>query len=405
MPRHSVPLATVGFLLIPACSGSGVSLDVVRPGIDVIVADSFHLLRGRRLGVLTNQTGVDRAGVGDVERLLAAGAQVTAIFSPEHGYRGVLDRDSIGHGTDSATGLPIYSLYGSTREPTAEMLAGIDVLLIDLQDIGARPYTYVSTALMAMRAARRHSVGVIVLDRPNPIGGVRVEGPVLDTAYRSFVGMLPVALRHGMTLGELVLLGDSVLGIGGRPAVVRARGWSREMWFDETGLRWIRPSPNMPDLESATHYPGLVLFEGTNLSVGRGTPIAFQVVGAPWLDAAGVIDLVGPVPGVGLADTAITPVEPSDGKYDGVVIGAVRLRVTDRDLYRPLDVAVALLVAVRSLHPSAMEFRAQGFDRLAGGSSLREAIIRGDAADEIVAGWERDLARFRDVRRRFLLYR
>ncbi|MFQ6047431.1 MAG: exo-beta-N-acetylmuramidase NamZ domain-containing protein [Gemmatimonadales bacterium] len=403
MTRHSISLGTLA--LLAACSGPDATRGGVRPGIEVLVSDSFHLLAGRRLGVLTNQTGVDRAGVSDVERLLSTGAQVTAIFSPEHGYRGVLNRDSIGHGTDSATGLPIYSLYGATREPTAQMLAGVDLLIIDLQDIGARPYTYISTTLMAMRAAKRHSVGVMVLDRPNPIGGVHVEGPVLDTAYRSFVGMLPIPLRHGMTLGELALLGDSLLGIDSAPVVIPVEGWSREQWFDQTSLPWVRPSPNMPDLESATHYPGLVLFEGTNLSVGRGTPVAFQVVGAPWLDPPGVSDLMGAQAGVSLGDTNITPVDPSDGKYGGITIPALRLRVTDRDLYRPTHVAVALLAAIRARHLSTLDFREERFDRLAGGSGVRQAILRGDPPATIVAGWEEGLRAFGAVRRRFLLYR
>jgi uncharacterized protein YbbC (DUF1343 family) len=377
----------------------------VRPGIEVLLSDSAHLISGLRIGLLTNQTGVDRRGVSDLARLLEAGAQVTAIFAPEHGYRGTLDQEMIGHGLDSATGIRIFSLYGEVRAPTAEMLDSVDVMLIDLQDIGARPYTYISTALLAMEAAARHGVRVILLDRPNPIGGVLVQGPVLDPAFRSFVGMLPVPLRHGMTMGELALMGNRILGLGADLVVIPAAGWQRRLWFDETGLPWVRPSPNMPDLESAAHYPGTVLFEGTNLSVGRGTPVAFGVVGAPWMSPREVIARMEVPAGVSVGDTVVVPRRPSDGKYDGMRLPAVRLRVTDRAVYDPVRAAVALLVAVRRVHGDVLVIDPRRFDPLAGGSALREAVEAGRGAGEIAAEWEVPLERFRRLREAFLLYR
>jgi uncharacterized protein YbbC (DUF1343 family) len=377
----------------------------VRPGIEVLLSDSAHLISGLRIGLLTNQTGVDRRGVSDLARLLEAGAQVTAIFAPEHGYRGTLDQEMIGHGLDSATGIRIFSLYGEVRAPTAEMLDSVDVMLIDLQDIGARPYTYISTALLAMEAAARHGVRVILLDRPNPIGGVLVQGPVLDPAFRSFVGMLPVPLRHGMTMGELALMGNRILGLGADLVVIPAAGWQRRLWFDETGLPWVRPSPNMPDLESAAHYPGTVLFEGTNLSVGRGTPVAFGVVGAPWMSPREVIARMEVPAGVSVGDTVVVPRRPSDGKYDGMRLPAVRLRVTDRAVYDPVRAAVALLVAVRRVHGDVLVIDPRRFDPLAGGSALREAVEAGRGAGEIAAEWEVALERFRRLREAFLLYR
>lgn len=376
----------------------------VRPGIDVLLTDSAHLVTGRRLGLLTNQTGVDRRGVDNLARLLAAEARVTALFSPEHGYRGFLDEENIGHGVDSATGIPIYSLYGAARSPSPAMLEAVDVLVIDLQDIGARTYTYISTALLAMRAAHARGVAVIVLDRPDPIGGTLVQGPVLDTAQRSFVGMLPVPLRHGMTLGELARFGNDHLGIGAALTVVPAAGWQRAQWFDETGLPWIRPSPNMPDLESATHYPGLVLFEASNLSVGRGTPVAFQVVGAPWLDAQGVLARVAWPAGVAAIDTVITPEAPPDGKYGGQRIPAIRLRVTDRQEHDPVRAAVVLLAAVRAVHGDSLVIRADRFDRLAGTDRLRRELEAGRPSHAIAAGWEEGLGQFRTERARYLLY-
>jgi uncharacterized protein YbbC (DUF1343 family) len=377
----------------------------VSPGIDVLLADSLHLVSGRRVGLLTNQTGVDLRGTSDVDRVLAAGVSLTALFSPEHGFRGALNVDNIGNTVDSATGLPIYSLYGNVRAPTPSMLSGIDVLLIDLQDIGARTYTYISTALLAIEAAARSNVSVIVLDRPNPIGGELVQGPILDTAYASFVGMLPLPLRHGMTLGELARFGVAHRKVTARLTVVPAAGWTRATWFDATGLPWVRPSPSMPDLESATHYPGMVLFEATNLSVGRGTPIAFQVVGAPWLDARAVARAVGMMPGVALNDTTVMPVAPPDGKYAGVSIRGVRLRVVDRAVYDPAQLAVRLLAAVRSLHRDSLRINARGLDQRAGSAALREALDAGRPADEIARTWTPGLESFRRAREPFLLYR
>jgi uncharacterized protein YbbC (DUF1343 family) len=376
----------------------------VRPGIEVLITDSLHLVEGRRVGVITNQTGVDRQGVGDVDLLVDAGVDLVAIFSPEHGFRGELNQEDIGHSTDSATGLPIYSLYGARRDPTPEMLEALDVLLIDMQDIGARPYTYISTALLAMRVAAEVGRDVFILDRPDPIGGELVQGPVRDSAFDSFVGMLPVPLRHGMTFGELALLGNEVLGIGARVTVIPAAGWWRAMWYDETGIPWVRPSPNMPDLESATHYPGTVIFEGTNLSVGRGTPIAFQVLGAPWLRPQDVMAEMGPFPGVDVSDTTVTPRSPADGKYPDLSIPAIKFAVTDRRSYDPTQLAVRLLVALKAVHPDSFAFTGS-FDRLAGSDQLRLAIEAGRSSSEIVDTWAGPLEEFGELRERFLLYR
>jgi uncharacterized protein YbbC (DUF1343 family) len=377
----------------------------VRPGIEVLLEDSSHLLADRRVGLLTNQTGIDRSGTSDVRRLLDAGAQVTAIFSPEHGYRGVLDEELIAHGHDSAAGLAVFSLYGEVRAPTPEMLQHVDVLLVDLQDIGGRPYTYILTALRVMRSAAAENVAVLVLDRPNPIGGVQVQGPILDTAFASDVGMLPVAQRHGMTLGELARLGNDWLEIGADLTVVPADGWVRGLWFDQAGLPWVRPSPSMPDLESASHYPGLVLFEATNLSVGRGTPVAFQVIGAPWLDPLGVIARVGALEGVLLADTVIRPEAPPDGKYPDVTLPAVRLLVTDRATYDPVTAAVALLEAIARLHGDALEVRERRLAQLIGTDRVWQAIRAGVSLEQIVLAWREPLERFREERERYLLYR
>ncbi len=402
MIRQWVP---AWFAVVLGCAAAGAGRPVVRPGIDVLLTDSVHLVAGRRVGLLTNQTGVDSRGESDVERLLHAGVHLTALFSPEHGFRGVLDQENIEQGVDSATGLPIYSLYGEVRAPTAEMLQEVDVLLVDLQDVGARTYTYISTTLLTLQAVAALNRPVIVLDRPNPIGGVAVQGGMLDTAFASFVGFLPVPVRHGMTIGELARLGAARLGLSSSLMVVPVAGWTRDRWFDDTGLPWVRPSPNMPDLESATHYPGTVVFEGTNLSVGRGTPIAFQVVAAPWLDPARVRKLVGEVAGVSVRDTVITPQSPTDGKYPGERLPALRFRVTDRRAYDPTLLAARLLAAVHTTHADHLTFKPAAFDRLAGGSAWRLAVEAGRSGEEIWRSWQPAIAEFIRVREASLLYR
>ncbi len=392
----------------------------MRPGIEVLLADSLDLVTGKRLGLLTNHTGLDRQGRRDVDVLLAAGQRVTALFSPEHGFQGTEDRSGLPDATDSATGLPIYSLYGGSRPAARAALDSLDVVLIDLQDVGARYYTYISTAAQLMRDAAHAGKRVVVLDRPNPIGGRDVQGNVRAQAGNpdsAFVGFLPVAMRHGMTLGEMARMANDVLGLHANLVVVPAAGWKRGMLYDKTGLPWVKPSPNMPDLESAMHYPGLCLFEGTNVSVGRGTPRAFQLIAAPWVaDPQTVINRLlepssnwksagsSPLIGVYVQPARVVPEGPTDGKYDGVRIAGVRLTVTDRQAYNPTRLAVLLLVALRELYPKDFQFKNESFDRLAGGPALREAILAGREPWEIWTVWERDLARFREARRKYLLY-
>jgi len=381
----------------------------VRPGIEVLASDSAHLVRGKRLGLLTNHTGIDRQGRRDADVLIADGFRLTALFSPEHGFRGTEDRPGLPDGVDSATGLPIYSLYGGSRAAARAALDSADVLLIDLQDIGARYYTYIATAASMMRDAARAGKRVIVLDRPDPVGGRDVQGNVRAQAANPdsvLVGFLPVAMRHGMTFGEMARMANDVGGIGADLVVVPVVGWNRAMLFDKTGLPWVKPSPNMPDLESALHYPGICLFEGTNLSVGRGTTFAFQVIGAPWLDAEAVRRRLpaAALAGVDVKPIGFTPRAPTDRKYDGVELHGLRLHVTDAERYDPTRLAVALLAAIREVHPAAFQFRAESFDGLAAGSDLRHALEAGRSAQQIWATWEDGLNRFRSVRAKYLLY-
>lgn len=395
-------------LSVLACGGPPTTPQV-RPGIEVLLSDSVRLVRGKRLGLLSNQTGVDAAGRRDVDRLLAAGLRPVALFSPEHGFRGAEDRPGLPDAIDSATRLPIYSLFGGSRSAAHAALDSIDVLLIDLQDIGARFYTYPATATTLMGEAAARGLPVVVLDRPDPVGGLAVQGNVRNTIgdpVRDFVGFLPVPMRHGMTLGELLRLTNDALGLHADLTVVPAAGWQRGESYDSTGLPWIKPSPNMPSLESAFHYPGTCLFEGTNLSVGRGTAEAFQVVGAPWLDARRLLAaLPGPaLDGVEVTAYDFTPKSPTDGKYGDVPLHGLRLRVTDRARYDPTRLAIALLVALRAVQSDSFRIRAEWFDVLAAGPALRSAIDSGRTAPEIWTSWSDALAQFRRNRAKFLLY-
>jgi uncharacterized protein YbbC (DUF1343 family) len=379
---------------------------VVRPGIEGLLADSFHLIRGRAVGLVSNHAGVDRAGVSEVDRLLAAGVKVVALFSPEHGFRGSADPgEAVASTVDSATGLPIYSLYGRTSAPTDAMLAGIEVILVDLPDVGARYYTYLSTTIEVMKAAARLSRTVVVLDRPNPIGGL-VQGNVLDSAYRSFVGALAMPMRHGLTLGELARLARSDLGLQTDLRVVPVTGWRRAETQEETGLPFVAPSPNLQDVESLFHYPGLCLFEATALSVGRGTPLAFQQIGAPWLDPERVIASLRAdhLPGVRLLGVRFTPERPGDAKYPGVPLRGIRLVLTNPAAYDPTLTAVVLLSAIQQVHPDSFGLRTAGFDRLAGGPALRTAVLSGQDPFAIAAEWQPALEAWKKHRKPVLLY-
>lgn len=380
--------------------------EAVRPGIDVLLTDSVAVVRDRRVGLVTNQAGVDAQGVSDVARLQAAGVRLAALFSPEHGFRGAAEAGAtVASSIDSATGLPIYSLYGRSTAPTDTMLAGIDLLLVDLQDAGARYYTYLFTTIEVMRAAAGRRIPVVVLDRPDPIGGA-VQGNVLDSAYRTPVGQLAVPMRYGMTLGELARLAKADLGLATDLRVVPVSGWHRSTPLDASGLPFIPPSPNLRSLDALYHYPGTCLFEGTNLSVGRGTDAAFMQVGAPWLDTSAVLARVraAHLAGVRFHGVTFTPQAPGDGKYADTVLTGIGLELTDRDQYDPTATAVHLLAAVRAASGDHFAWIPRHFDRLAGGPTLREALDAGADPATIVAGWASGIRRFLERRRAFLLY-
>lgn len=381
------------------------ALRLVRPGIEVLLTDSLAMVRGRRVGFVTNLAAVDAEGVSAIERLRSAGVNLVALFGPEHGLAATAaPGEKVASAVDSATQTPIYSLYGQNVRPTPAMLAGIDVLLVDLPDVGSRYYTYLATTVEVMRAAGPLGIPVVILDRPNPLGGV-VQGNVLDTAYASMVGRLAVPMRHGLTLAEESRLARHDLGIEVDLRVVPVDGWRRSATFESTGLPFRAPSPNLRDVDALFHYAGTCLFEGTALSVGRGTDLPFHVIGAPWLDTTAVLARIRRerLPGVAFEGTRFTPIAPGDAKFARTSVVGIRLRIVDRATYDPTRTAVHLLAAVQAVHPAEVKIGGS-FDRLAGGPSLREALLRGDDPDEIAARWRPALAAFRARVAEFQLY-
>jgi uncharacterized protein YbbC (DUF1343 family) len=380
----------------------------VLTGLDVLLRDGAPVVNGRRIGFITNHTSVDRHGASGIDLLHRHdGLTLAALFSPEHAITGrAAPGERVESGRDPDTGLPIHSLYGETRKPTAAMVRDLDVLVFDIQDIGTRYYTYVWTMVLAMAAAAEHDLDFVVLDRPNPLGGMQVQGNVLDPEYRTFVGLYPVPMRHGLTPGELARMINAEYDIGARLTVIPVTGWQRSMWFDSTALPWVPPSPNMPDLESATHYPGTCLFEGTNLSVGRGTDRAFQQIGAPWLDAPGLVERLQrhALPGVRFEATSFTPRAPGDGMYADVTVPGVRLVVVDRTTYDASRAGIALLVEIRALHGDRLEFRQSHFDRLAGTDRVRLMLLADEQLDHITADWQAQVSAFAKLRTPYLLY-
>ena len=385
----------------PPPAGPAARAGAVLTGVDVLERDGFAELRGRRVGLITNQAGIDHLGRSTIDVLRAAeGVTLVALFSPEHGIRGVAN-GLVSDGKDSRTGLPVYSLYGARMRPSDEELRGLDTLVYDLQDAGARFYTYETTLGYLLETAAEHHLRLVVLDRPNPLGGVAVEGPVLEAGHSSFTGYHPLPVRHGLTAGELAQLFNAERKIGADLVVVRLDGWAREQTFDRTGLPWVNPSPNLRSVDEALLYPGVALLEGTNVSVGRGTDRPFEQVGAPFLDgarlAAALTDLH--LPGVRFAATSFTP---ATGVQIGHACEGVRLLITDRARLEPVRTGLALALEIARQSPG--DWDPTDMRRMLGHQPTYAALLRAEPLDTIVAGYQADLIAFLDVRKKYLLY-
>ena len=374
----------------------------VKTGIDVLEGTGFARLAGLRVGLITNQTGLDLRGRRTADVLAGApGVRLVRLFSPEHGLSGTLD-ERVASSTDAATGLAVFSLYGDVRRPTADALAGLDALVFDIQDAGARYYTYITTLAYAMEAAAKSGIKVFVLDRPNPLNAETVQGPVMEAGLRSFAGYFPLPTRHGMTVGEIALLYNRDAGIGADLQVVAMEGYRRRQWFDQTGHPWVNPSPNLRSLTEALLYAGVGMLEGTNVSVGRGTATPFEVLGAPWMDGPGLAGYLATrrIPGVRIRAASFTP---TSGPYRGEPCQGVRFEVSDRDLLDPPRLGIELISAVWRLHRGA--FQADRAAGMVGSRAVLQGIVEGSDPAAVRMAWQPELDRFLSRRKDHLLYR
>ncbi|MEW9108334.1 MAG: DUF1343 domain-containing protein [Cytobacillus gottheilii] len=381
-------------------------------GVEVLLDKEKDLIKGKKVGLITNPTGVDQSLNSIVDVLHEdPETDLVALYGPEHGVRGSAQAgEYVEYYIDEKTGLPVYSLYGATRKPTPEMLEGVDVLLFDIQDVGTRFYTYIYTMAYAMEAAKENNIPFVVLDRPNPLGGLKVEGPVLDMKYSSFIGNYAIPLRHGMTVGELAKLFNEEFEIGADLQVVEMKGWKRSMYYDDTPLEFVMPSPNMPTLDTALAYPGGALIEGTNISEGRGTTKPFELIGAPFINGDDLAKSLNEkkLPGVTFRAASFTP---TFSKHAGSLSHGVQIHITDRDDFKPVEAGLQIVKTIHDLYPDQFEFRAENssgisfFDQLIGNGWVREDIESGKSVEEMKDKWENELRSFLKVRKQFLLYK
>ncbi|MBI4428330.1 MAG: DUF1343 domain-containing protein [Ignavibacteriales bacterium] len=392
------------------------SIVVVRTGADRLLSEYSELIKNKRIGILTNHTGRLSDGRHIIKAIEDSGiAEIGALFGPEHGITGDSpDGKVVEHTEHPEHGIPVYSLYGKIHKPTKQMLEGIDVFLCDMQDVGARFYTFISTIALAMEAAAEFKIPFIMLDRPNPIRGLHFDGPVRTPSLKSFVSWMPIPVTYGLTIGELAHMWNEEgwlrNGIQVTLEIVPVKGWMRHMWFDETGLSWVPPSPNMKKLSTAVLYPGMCFIEGTSISEGRGTDSPFELIGAPWLDPERILSqLVGfDTSGVRLTAEEFFPVDipsvSSQPKFEGQRCRGIRIQVIDRNVVRPVRLGITLLAAIKRTHPSETVFRHRRFDILVGSSDVRHALDNNANPDAICQSWSEELNKFGDLRTKYFLY-
>ncbi|MCB9219954.1 MAG: DUF1343 domain-containing protein [Ignavibacteriales bacterium] len=406
------------FLLVQifGCEEKIETIDQVRTGADILISEKLDLVKNKNLGIVTNHTAILSNGVHLVDSLhKIPEIKINALFGPEHGIRGdAADGSIIEDGKDVKTGIPVFSLYGRIRKPTPEMLENIDLLIFDIQDVGARFYTFISTMYYAIQTASENNIPILILDRPNPINGIDVSGPMLDTNFTSFVGITILPIQHGMTVGELALyFNQPQILRTKRPAnleVIKMQNWKREYYYDDCKLKWISPSPNMPNLSTAIVYPGLCLIEGINISEGRGTYSPFLMIGSPYINSSDVIKEISKadLDGFTLKDTIFTPVEipkmALSPKYENELCNGIFISVTDRKTFKPIELVVNLIYTFHKLYPQNFTFRESAIDRLWGSDNFRKDIIERKTPNEIVGSYQKELNKFIDTRKEFLLY-
>lgn len=396
-------------ILVPAQSN-------IKLGCDLLLSDYSNLIDSKNLGLIVNHTSLLSSHVHLADSLHSFNkTRVQALFAPEHGIRGDYSAgETVSNGNDAATGIPIYSLYGKSKKPTKEMLKDIDLLIFDIQDIGVRFYTYISTLYFCIEAAIENNIPIIVLDRPNPISGLNVDGPIIKNQYISFVGIAPLPVMHGMTVGEIALYFNDLfrdsIEQSADLTVIQMENWEREYYFDDCNLAWVNPSPNIAGLNTAIVYPGMCLLEGTNISEGRGTGSPFLTFGAPFINSSLLLEELRRLQpeGINFELTEFVPQKIQGTapfpKFENEKCYGLRLIVTDRKLFQPVRFGVTLLTALHKLYPGSFEFNNSWIDKLFGDSYLRKMILSGESSHDIISKWERELNNFIQIRNKYLLY-
>ncbi|KQL33548.1 hypothetical protein AN960_20975 [Bacillus sp. FJAT-25509] len=379
----------------------------VTPGIEVLLDHQKELLKGKKVGLITNPTGIDPKLNSIVDLLYEdPDIELTALFGPEHGVRGDAQAGSyVESYIDVKTGLPVYSLYGKTNKPTAEMLKNVNLLLFDIQDVGTRHYTYIYTMAYAMEAAKENNIPIVVLDRPNPLGGLSFDGPVLEPDSSSFIGMYPIPTKHGMTVGELATFFNKEYKIGADLKVVKMKGWKRSLDYDETGLPFVLPSPNMPTVSTTFIYPATGLIEGTNVSEGRGTTKPFEIIGAPYINGTELASKLNALrlPGVNFRAASFIP---TFSKHAGILSHGVEIFVTDRDKFEAASTGLHIIKTLHDMYPNDFEFLSNNFfDKLIGNDWVRPMILDGASVTDIINKYQKELDEFKKVRKKYLMYK
>ncbi len=396
---------TAATILLFSLSARSAAPGPVVPGLEVLISEQQSLISGKRVGLITNHSGIDRRAVHAVDLIAKVpAAKLTALFAPEHGIRGFIEAGGkVVNTVDEHSGVPVYSIYGEIRRPTLEMLREVDVLVYDIQDVGVRFYTFISTMGEGMEAAAAKGIPFIVLDRPNVLADTRVEGPMLDMNFKSFVGAYAIPIRFGMTLGELAGFYNDRMAKKADLKIVKMKNWKRSMWYDQTGLPWVPPSPNIPTLASAVVYPGTCLIEGTNVSEGRGTTMPFELIGAPYIDGFKLADELAKanLPGVVFRPAGFAP---TFSKYQGQACQGVQVIVMDRDRFEPVRAGIHIIRAIKTLWPAKFEWRQNSFDRLSGSDKLRLALDRGDTPEAFLSAQAAALEGYDSIGRKYFLY-